>query len=121
MPSEGDGDDQEFNLSLSGDIDLTVLPAGASPSLGGRFDFPKHQAFLRQSITWALLVPFWVVILFPMAVILGTMIHGVACNSAATAVDPTWEHTREIFEVMLPAITGLLGSSVGFYFAERSK
>lgn len=32
----------------------------------------------------------------------------------------TWDETRELLEMFLPALTALLGSAVGFYFGTRS-
>jgi len=32
----------------------------------------------------------------------------------------TWEDTKELLDIVLPALTGLLGSAVGFYFGTRS-
>lgn len=31
----------------------------------------------------------------------------------------SWAETKELLDVLLPAVTGLLGSAVGFYFATR--
>ena len=31
----------------------------------------------------------------------------------------TWENTKELLQVLLPAETALLGSAVGFYFGSR--
>ena len=33
---------------------------------------------------------------------------------------PNWEAISELLNVALPALTGLLGSAVGFYFGSRS-
>ena len=32
----------------------------------------------------------------------------------------TWADTKELLDIALPALTGLLGSAVGFYFGTRS-
>lgn len=31
----------------------------------------------------------------------------------------SWEETKELLDVLLPAVTALIGSAVGFYFATR--
>jgi hypothetical protein len=44
---------------------------------------------------------------------------GVALIGSMCTVDK-WPEMRELLEVWLPALTGLLGSAVGFYFGTRS-
>jgi hypothetical protein len=35
--------------------------------------------------------------------------------------DTTWAHTKEAFGVVLNAVTGIVGTVIGFYFGNRSK
>lgn len=35
--------------------------------------------------------------------------------------DAEWKNTKELLQVLLPAITALLGSALGFYFGARSR
>ena len=35
--------------------------------------------------------------------------------------DPTWQRIKEAFGVILPALTGTLGTVIGFYFGNRNK
>lgn len=44
---------------------------------------------------------------------------GIALIGSLCTVD-RWSEMRELLEIWLPALTGLLGSAVGFYFATRS-
>ncbi len=44
---------------------------------------------------------------------------GVTLIWALTTVD-SWTEMRELLEIWLPALTGLLGSAVGFYFGTRA-
>ncbi len=37
----------------------------------------------------------------------------------ALSTASTWPEMRELLEIWLPALTGLLGSAVGFYFGTR--
>lgn len=38
-----------------------------------------------------------------------------ACR-ASTTTAAQWSQTKELLQIILPAITGLLGSVIGFYF-----
>jgi len=56
------------------------------------------RCFLRSSFSW-----------------------GFAGAVAATGSKEHWEETKEMLQILLPAVTGLLGSALGFYFGAQSK
>jgi len=35
--------------------------------------------------------------------------------------DHTWTQTKEAFGIILPALTGILGTVIGFYFGNKDK
>jgi hypothetical protein len=41
--------------------------------------------------------------------------------AATTGSDGNWQRTKEAFGVILPALTGTLGTVLGFYFGNRNK
>jgi hypothetical protein len=40
---------------------------------------------------------------------------------ASTGSKEHWDETKEMLQILLPAVTGLLGSALGFYFGTQSK
>ncbi len=67
----------------------------------------RRQDYVRASITGCFLLLLLILIVF-------------ACIEAASWPSH-WEQAKELLQIMLPAITGLLGSSLGFYFGSRSR
>ena len=65
----------------------------------------KRREWVRSTVTIALTAIFAIVLLSPIVALFG----------AADRVDPI----LEILQVLLPAITGILGSTLGFYFASN--
>jgi uncharacterized membrane protein HdeD (DUF308 family) len=50
-----------------------------------------------------------------------TILIAVAAAVAAFGSKEHWEETKEMLQILLPAVTGLLGSAIGFYFGAQSK
>jgi hypothetical protein len=47
---------------------------------------------------------------------------GVFLYDAVTIEGPgTWTQTKEAFGIILPALTGILGTVIGFYFGNKEK
>lgn len=67
----------------------------------------RRQDFVRAGITGCFLLLILVLIVFGC---IGAL-HGVTA----------WTQTKELLQIFLPAITGLLGSSLGFYFGSRTR
>jgi hypothetical protein len=42
-----------------------------------------------------------------------------ACAASFASKDH-WEQTKEMLQILMPALTGLLGSALGFYFGTKS-
>jgi type II secretory pathway component PulF len=42
-------------------------------------------------------------------------------DAATIAQDAVWSRTKEAFAVILPALTGILGTVIGFYFGKGSR
>jgi drug/metabolite transporter (DMT)-like permease len=102
MMAEGDSIDT---------IDLTTRSEEGGVGLGFRlqpYSPERKKESVRAWVTGSLLGAFIVLIVFAAAVAaLGTKEH--------------WDETKEMLQVLLPAVTGLLGSALGFYFWAQSK
>ncbi len=63
-----------------------------------------------------------ITLLFSLALIafLGIYLYD-AVTIASPAGNNTWSQTKEAFAVILPALTGTLGTVIGFYFGNRNK
>jgi hypothetical protein len=61
----------------------------------------------------------FVTLLFSFALIsfLGLYLYAAMSNAS----DGTWQRTKEAFAAVLPALTGTLGTVIGFYFGNRNK
>lgn len=46
---------------------------------------------------------------------------GFAGVAASLGSKEHWDETKEMLQILLPAVTGLLGSALGFYFGAQSK
>ncbi len=42
-------------------------------------------------------------------------------SAIAITNEPTWQRVKESFGVILPALTGTLGTVIGFYFGNRNR
>jgi hypothetical protein len=92
--------DDELNL------DLTQRP---SRDIGYRlepYDPEPRRDWVRATVTIGLVIAF-------------LLLMGDA-GVAAFAVKEHWEQTKEMLQILLPALTGLLGSALGFYFGTKS-
>jgi len=58
-----------------------------------------------------------VTLLFSIALV--TFLGFFLYDAATITSDGTWQHTKEAFGVILPALTGTLGTVIGFYFGNR--
>jgi hypothetical protein len=66
----------------------------------------RIQEWVRATITWSFLVILVLVIVW-------------SCIESRSWNDH-WIQTKEMLQMILPAVTGLLGSSLGFYFGKTS-
>lgn len=92
--------DDELNL------DLTQQP---SRDVGFRlepYDPEPRRDWVRAAVTIGLVIAFIVLM--------------VDAGAAAFAAKERWEQTKEMLQILLPALTGLLGSALGFYFGTKS-
>jgi hypothetical protein len=61
----------------------------------------------------------FITLLFSLALVI---FLGVYLYDAVTIQgDKTWAQAKEAFGVILPALTGILGTVIGFYFGNRNK
>lgn len=65
----------------------------------------RRQDWVRAGVTGCFLLLLLILILF-------------ACL-AANSSSEHWQQAKELLQIILPALTGLLGSSLGFYFGSR--
>jgi hypothetical protein len=91
----------------TGSIQGTVPPVTPENIEGVEaYEPEKQRDWVRATVTIGLLVIFGWVVLWA---------------SIETASWPAhWEQTKEMLQVILPAITGLIGSALGFYFGTSS-
>ena len=80
--------------------DVPQAPSGVEVSEGEKRE--KRRDYVRAVVTIGLLVIFAYVVVW-------------ACIESASW-PKHWEQTKEMLQVILPAITGLIGSALGFYF-----
>lgn len=64
---------------------------------------------LRFGITW----------LFSVAFVFFLVLY--LCAAFLIQSNDAWSRAREAFGVILPALTGILGTVIGFYFGNRNK
>jgi hypothetical protein len=60
-----------------------------------------------------------VTLLFSLALVL--FLGFYLYEAVTTADEGNWQRTKEAFGVVLPALTGTLGTVIGFYFGNRNK
>jgi hypothetical protein len=72
------------------------------------FNPQRKQESVRAWVTGTLLAALIVLLIF-------------AATVAAVGSKDHWEETKEMLQILLPAVTGLLGSALGFYFGSQSK
>jgi hypothetical protein len=80
------------------------------------FDLGPFSAKSTPPEDWLQIV---VTLLFSVALIafLGLYLY----YAVAIQSDTIWTRAKETFGVILPALTGILGTVIGFYFGNRSK
>ncbi len=88
--------DDEINVAEGRDPGYTLLPYNPEP----------RRDHVRAIVTIALVVAFLALLTD-------------ACV-AALATPEHWTQTKEMLQILLPALTGLLGSALGFYFGTKS-
>jgi hypothetical protein len=87
-------------MADSGDIEID-LTQRSSRDVGFElkpYDPEPRRDWVRASVTVGLVVGF--------LALLATKDH--------------WDQTKEMLQILLPALTGLLGSALGFYFGTKS-
>jgi len=77
------------------------------PSLFSTSQVPPEDK-LRIGITWLFSIVFVVFLL-------------IYLSAAIVSGDAVWTRIKEAFGVILPALTGILGTVIGFYFGNRTK
>jgi len=86
-------------------LDLTV-DEGARPELEN-YNPEKRRDYVRLVISVGLLL------------ILGFVVVWACVESASWKEH--WEQTKEMLQIVMPAIVGLIGSALGFYFGSSEK
>jgi len=87
-------------------IDLAQPPSREIDVSFERYDPEPRRDWVRATVTIGLVVGF--------LALLGD------AGIAAFATKDHWEQTKEMLQIILPALTGLLGSALGFYFGAKS-
>jgi hypothetical protein len=103
-------------------IDLTTVPGAATGPAGGgasgnggstprlvlkAYDPDQQRDYVRLIVTVGLLLMLgWVIVW--------------SCIESASWSDH-WAQTKEMLQIILPALTGLIGSVIGFYFGSGIK
>lgn len=91
------------------DIDVIDLTTQAGPSFWLQpYNPERKKESVRAWVTGSLLGAFIVLLVAAAAV-------------AALGSKEHWDETKEMLQILLPAVTGLLGSAIGFYFGAQSK
>jgi hypothetical protein len=88
------------------DINVAEAPSGDSGFVLVPYDPEPRRDYVRAIVTIVLVLAF-----------LGLLIE--ACV-ASFATKDHWDQTKEMLQILLPALTGLLGSALGFYFGASS-
>jgi hypothetical protein len=95
-------------MADSGDIEID-LTQRSSRGVGFElkpYDPEPRRDWVRASVTVGLVVGFLALL-------------ADACV-ASFATKDHWDQTKEMLQILLPALTGLLGSALGFYFGTKS-
>lgn len=88
------------------DINVAEAPAGDAGFVLVPYNPEPRRDYVRAIVTVALVVAFLALLVEACIASLGTKDH--------------WDQTKEMLQILLPALTGLLGSALGFYFGARS-
>jgi len=99
-PSEGTNID-EYTIDLTPFVNVQETPI----QFGTTRRLQEQQEKIRGTIALLLTGILGFVLLWPFLFIL---------------LNGNWENTKEWLTIALPAITGLLGSAMGFYFGQRN-
>jgi len=84
-------------------IDISVPSSGRQPRVELQpYDPEKQRDIVRLVVTVGLLTMLLIVVVW-------------ACGEAASWPDH-WNQTKEMLQIILPALVGLIGSVIGFYF-----
>ncbi|MGI4854563.1 MAG: hypothetical protein ACRYF4_11025 [Janthinobacterium lividum] len=100
MP-DADGATEISSIELSS----VLPPSGRTPELEP-YRPERQRDWVRTIVTVGLLTA------------LGGVIFWACRESVASATQ--WGQTKEMLQIILPAVTGLLGSVIGFYFGTGS-
>ena len=83
---------------------LPARPRQTKPKAMLKYDPEPRRDWVRAGITFGLVIAFMVVIGFALY-----STHG------------DYEKTKDMLDKLLPALTGLIGSALGFYFGSKDK
>jgi hypothetical protein len=101
--SENPNTDQTIDLTTDAKGDTAGIPDDIPPHTALQPYVPEKQRdYVRLIVTVGLLLMLgWVIVW--------------SCFESASWADH-WAQTKEMLQIILPALTGLIGSVIGFYF-----
>ena len=100
-------------------LPLDVVPSGTrrfsavSPRAAGRkpeqkpYSPEKQHDYVRLTVTLGLLIIFGYLVVF--------------ASVESSSWPAHWQQTKEMLQIILPAITGIIGTVIGFYFGSAAR
>ncbi len=80
--------------------------ASSSPFRTATYSPDRAREVIRGAVAIIAIAVFLTVILFYL-------------SSALRSADPSWSHVKEAMQAILPAVTSVLGTVLGFYFGSQ--
>ena len=96
-------------------LDVVPTASTASPATSGRsntragekpYSSEKQHDYVRLTVTVGLLAIFGYLVVF--------------ASIESTSWPAHWQQTKEMLQIILPAITGIIGTVIGFYFGSAA-